>query len=160
MNNRRRFMISAGGGAAAVLGSLTAKGDQPTGSVYVYGMVWNQQLAAPMNDWLVRLVATAGISEGNAAPAAVSGFATLGDDFHDPVGSHVQLQGATLDEGNQLAITGTITESKSTNLVGQPVRISGTVAGAAVQGLTVSIGAAVFTGAGAVFIIRAKMNTA
>jgi hypothetical protein len=70
-------------------------------------------------------------------------------DFHDPVGSHVQIQSATLS-GNQLTLSGFITESRNASLVGQPVRIDGTLEGASVEQLTVTIGGAIFNGAGQV----------
>ena len=96
MNNRRKFL--AAGGALAALSALPkAKADpQRVNQVYVHGMVWNRQLAAPMNDWLLRVVAKADIPIGNAAPSAVPGFATIGDDFHDGAGSHVEIREATL----------------------------------------------------------------
>ena len=87
-------------------------------------MVWNLQLPAPMNDWLIRLDAKVQIPIGNEEPSAVPGFATLGDDFHDPVGSHVEIHQATLN-GDQLTINGVISESKTPGLVGQSVRIEG-----------------------------------
>jgi hypothetical protein len=68
-----------------------------------------------MNDWLIRLEAKADIPIGNGTPPAVPGFATLGDDFHDGPGSHIEIQTATL-QGNQLTLTGVITESKSPGL--------------------------------------------
>ena len=114
-------------------------------------MVWNRQLAAPMNDWLIRLDAQVEVPIGNAQPPAVPGFATLGDDLHDPVGSHVEFHEATL-KGNQLTINGIITESKNPGLVGQSVRIEGKVFGTSVQGLTLTIGTSVFSGAGLVVI--------
>lgn len=153
MNNRREFL--AAGGALAALSVLPkANADQSHGSkaVYLHGMVWNQQLAAPMNDWLIRLDAAAEIPFGDAPPPEVTGFATLGDDFHDPVGSHVQFQAASLD-GDRLTITGAITESNNAGLAGQPVLIEGKVTGTSVQGLTVTIGESVFNGAGIIAIL-------
>ena len=147
MNNRRKFL--AAGGALAALSALPkAKADPPkVNSLYIHGLVWNKALAAPMNDWLIRLDVKVEIPIGNAPPSPIPGFATLGDDFHDPVGSHVTIYQATL-QGDQLTISGTITESKTPALVGQPVRIEGKVMGTAVEGLTVTIGSAVFNGAG------------
>lgn len=147
MNNRRKFL--AAGGALAALSALPeAKADPPRmNGLYIHGMVWNRELAAPMNDWLIRLDAKVEIPVGNEPPAAAPGFATLGDDFHDPVGSHVTISDASL-KGDRLVINGMITESKSQALVGQSVRIEGKVLGTSVQGLTVTIGASVFTGAG------------
>ena len=78
----------------------------------------------------------------------------MGDDFHDGVGSHVEIQQAAL-KGVHLTITGTITESKTPALIGQSVRIEGQVMGTSVQGLTVTIGGAVFTGAGILIAIIA-----
>ena len=115
-------------------------------------MVWNQQLAAPMNDWLIRLDARVEVPIGNEPPPAVPGSATLGDVFHDAAGSHVAVDGATL-KGDQLTINGTITESKTPALLGQTVRIEGKVLGTSVQGLTVTIGTSVFSGAGHLVII-------
>src|SRR5438045_1152329 len=107
MNNRRKFL--AAGGALTALSVLPqAKAEQPQGYViYLHGMVWNRQLPAPFNDWLIRLDATAEVPIGLNPPPAVAGFATLGDDFHDGVGSHVQFQKATL-QGDQLKISGVI----------------------------------------------------
>jgi hypothetical protein len=153
MNNRRKFL--AAGGALAALSALPqAKADQPQHryAVYLHGMVWNQQLTAPMNDWLIRLDAKAEIPIGLNASPAVPGFATLGDDFHDPVGSHVQFDAATL-HGDQLTITGAVTQSKTASLIGQTVRITGKVAGTSVEGLTVTIGDSIFTGAGLLVVI-------
>ena len=148
MNNRRGFMISAGGAAAATLALVKAKGDEAQArTIYLHGMVWNLQLAAPMNDWLIRLDAKVDVPIGSAAPPAVLGFATFGDDFHDPVSSHVDLQKATVHE-DQISVTGVITESKTASLVGQTVRIAGKMAGTAVEGLSVAIGPSVFAGAG------------
>lgn len=152
MNNRREF-LTAGGALAALSSVPQATADQPRGySVYFHGMAWNHQLAAPMNDWLVRFDGKADIVLGNATPAAVPGFGTLGDDFHDGVGSHVEFHSATL-HGDQLNITGVITASKNASLVGQSVKIQGKVVGTAVQGLTVTIGDAVFSGAGLLVVI-------
>lgn len=150
--NRRKF-LAAGGALAAISGLSTAKADAPRAySIYLHGMVWNRQLPSPMGDWLVRLDAKADIPIGNAPAPAAPGFATLGDDFHDPVGSHVAFQTATL-QGNQLTLVGTVTESKTASLVGQTVRIQGKVVGTSVEGLTVSIGDSVFSGAGLLVVI-------
>ncbi|SRR6266700_1072004 len=147
MNNRRNF-LAAGGALAAISALPKAKADdQRAYSIYLHGMVWNRQLVAPMNDWLIRLDAKADIPIGNGAPPAVPGFATLGDDFHDGVGSHVTFQTAAI-HADQLTITGTITESKNAGLLGQTLRIQGKVIGTSVQGLTVTIGDSVFSGAG------------
>ena len=152
MNNRRKF-LTAGGALAAMSALPSAKADQPRGfSIYLHGMVWNRQLAAPENDWLIKLDAKADIPIGHNPPPAVPGFATLGDDFHDNVGSHVEIQTATLHE-DRLTLTGAITESKNPLLIGQPVRIEGKVVGTSVQGLTVTIGGSVFTGAGLLVVI-------
>ena len=152
MNNRRKF-LTAGGALAAMSALPTAKADPPRAySIYLHGMVWNRQLAAPENDWLIRLDAKADIPIGNAPPPAVPGFATLGDDFHDGVGSHVEIQTATL-QADRLTITGAITESKNPILIGQAVRIEGKVVGTSVQGLTVTIGGSVFSGAGLLVVI-------
>ena len=152
MNNRRKF-LAAGGALAAMSALPKAKADQPRAfAVYLHGMVWNRQLAAPFNDWLIRLDAKAEIPIGNATAPAVPGFATLGDDFHDGVGSHVEFHTATIRE-DQLTITGTITEAKTASLVGQTVRIQGKVIGTSVQGLTVTIGDSVFSGGGLLVVI-------
>src|SRR5437588_821981 len=109
MNNRRKF-LAAGGALAAMSALPQARADQPRGyAIYLHGMVWNRQLTAPMNDWLIRLDAKAEIRIGLSSPPAVPGFATLGDDLHDGVGTHVQLQTATL-QGDQLHVAGVITE--------------------------------------------------
>ena len=152
--NRRKF-LAAGGALAAlsVVPKATADSPQMNG-LYIHGLVWNRQLAAPMNDWLIRLDARVQVPIGNETPPAVPGFATIGDDFHDGVGSHVEIQQAAL-KGVHLTITGTITESKTPALIGQSVRIEGQVMGTSVQGLTVTIGGAVFTGAGTVIAIIA-----
>src|SRR2546427_1671197 len=139
MHNRRKF-LAAGGALAALSAVSKAEADPPRmNGLYIHGMVWNRQLAAPMNDWLIRLDAKVEVPIGNAAPPASPGFATLGDDLHDPVGSHVAISDATL-KGDQLTINGTITESKTPGLVGQSVRIEGKVPGTSVQGLKVTIG--------------------
>ena len=152
MNNRRKF-LAAGGALAALSAVSKTEADSPRmNGLYIHGMVWNRQLPAPMNDWLIRLDAKVEIPIGNAPPPAVPGFATLGDDFHDPVGSHVEIHEATL-KGDQLTISGVITESKTPGLVGQSVRMEGKVLGTSIQGLTVTIGASVFTGAGLLVVI-------
>jgi len=48
MNNRRKFL--AAGGALAALSALTiARADQqPVTQLYIHGLVWNRQLAAPI----------------------------------------------------------------------------------------------------------------
>jgi hypothetical protein len=120
--------------------------------LYIHGMVWNRQLAAPLNDWLIRLDATVQVPIGNEPAPAVPGFATLGDDFHSGAGSHVEIHEATL-KGDQLAINGIITESITAGLVGQVFRMEGKVLGTSVQGLTVTIGTSVFTGAGLLVVI-------
>ena len=153
MNNRRKFL--AAGGALAALSALPkAQADsQSEGkSLYIHGMVWNRQLPSPMNDWLIRLDAKVDLPNGNQANPPVSGFATLGDDFHDGVGSHVQIYAATLD-ADHLTISGFITESKTPALVGQAVRIEGKVQGSSVEGLTVAVGGSVFQGGGLIAII-------
>jgi hypothetical protein len=151
MNSRREFL--AAGSAFAALAALqqTAHADSPRAySIYLHGMVWNRQLPAPQSDWLLRLDARAEIPIGHASGAAVPGFATIGDDIHD-VGSHVMFQTATV-HGDELTIDGTITESKNPTLTGEPVRIRGKVVGNAVEGLTVTIGNDVFSGAGLILI--------
>ena len=105
-----------------------------------------------MSDWLIRLDARIDMPNGNQTNPPVSGFATLGDDFHDGVGSHVQIFAATFD-ADHLTISGLAAESKTPALVGQAVRIEGTVQGTTVEGLTVSIGGSVFQGAGIIVII-------
>jgi hypothetical protein len=148
--NRRKFL--AAGGALAALAARDASADSPRlNGLYIHGMVWNRQLPAPMNDWLIRLDAKVEVPIGNAPQSVTPGFATLGDDFHDPVGSHVEIHDATLD-GDQLTINGVISESKSAALAGQPVRVQGKILGTSIQGLTVTIGTSVFTGAGLVVI--------
>jgi hypothetical protein len=52
-----------------------------------------------------------------------------------------------------LTLTGAITESKNPVLIGQSVRIEGKVIGASVEGLTVTIGGSVFSGAGLLVVI-------
>jgi len=153
MNNRRKFL--AAGGALAALSALpkTHADSQSHGkSLYIHGMVWNLQLPSPMNDWLIRLDAKVAIPNGNRINPPVSGFATLGDDFHDGVGSHVQISAATLDADN-LTISGFITESKTPVLIGQAVRIEGKVQGTTVEGLTVAVGSSIFQGGGVIAII-------
>jgi hypothetical protein len=151
-NNRRKF-LAAGGALAALSAAPKAEADpRRMNGLYIHGMVWNRQLAAPMNDWLIRLDAQVQVPIGNEPPPAVPGFATLGDDFHDAVGSHVELHDATL-KGDQLTINGTITESKTPALISQTVRIEGKVLGTSVQGLTVTIGTSVFSGAGLLVVI-------
>ena len=152
MNSRRKF-LAAGSALAALSAAPEAEAETPRmNGFYIHGMVWNHSLAAPMNDWLIRLDAQVELPIGHDQPPAIPGFATLGDDLHDPVGSHVEIHEATLN-GNQLTISGTITESKTSGLVGQSVRIEGKVLGTSVQGLTVTIGASVFTGAGLLVVI-------
>jgi len=115
-------------------------------------MVWNTDLAPPEGDWLIRLDAKADILYDDPPGPASPGFATLGDDFHDTLGSHVQFETATL-HGDKLKLQGTITESKNPDLAGQSVLIQGKVEGTAVQGLTVTIGGSVFSGAGLLVVI-------
>ena len=105
-----------------------------------------------MNDWLIRFYAKADVPIGNAAAPAAPGFATLGDDFHDGPGSHVEIREAAI-KGDRLTIAGIITESKTAGLIGQSVRVEGKVVGTAVQGLTVTIGNSVFNGAGLLVVI-------
>ena len=54
MNNRRKFL--AAGTTLAALAALPkqAKADPRGYSLYITGMAWNRQLAAPMNDWLLK----------------------------------------------------------------------------------------------------------
>lgn len=152
MKNRREFLTA--GGALAALTALPqeAKADPPGFSIYITGMVWNRQLAAPMNDWLLKVYAKADVMTGNHSQPAIPGFATVGDDFHDGPGSHIQIQNVAL-QGSQLTITGFVTESKTPGLAGQPVTIQGKVEGTAVQGLTVTIGGSVFSGSGLLVVI-------
>ena len=140
-------------GAAALVSLATAAGaaEQRAATIYLHGMVWNQQLAAPQNDWLVRLDAKADVPLA-ARLTPTTGFATLGDDFHDPVSSHASIDAGML-QGNHLVVTGKITESKNAALVGQPVHIEGKMVGAAVQDLTVTIGPSTFTGDGLLVVI-------
>jgi len=147
-------MISAGGAAAATVALVKADSDEPkTPTLYLHGMVWNRQLPAPMNDWLVRLDAKADLPVGDPPAEPPPAFGTLGDDFHDAVSSRFQFQKLTR-QADRLTVTGVITESKTASLVGQMVRIDGMLAGAAVQGLTVTIGESVFNGAGLAFIFK------
>src|SRR5437667_12709400 len=112
MNNRRKF-LAAGGALAALSAVPEAKADSlRMNGVYIHGLVWNRQLPAPMNDWLIRFYAKADVPIGNAAAPAAPGFATLGDDFHDGPGSHVEIREAAI-KGDRLTITGIITESKT-----------------------------------------------
>lgn len=151
MNTRRQF-LTAGGALAAMTALPEAKADQRRAvSIYLHGMVWNRQLPAPMNDWLIRLDARVNIPIGNETLPPPAGFATLGDDFHDAVGSHVEIHTATL-QGDQLTLLGVISESKTAGLGGKAVRIEGKVTGESVEGLTVTIGDDVFSGAGLVVI--------
>ncbi len=151
MNTRRKFLAASG--ALAALSAVPAEGaEQRMMTVYLHGMVWNRDLPAPMNDWLVRLDAKADVPLGNAPQSAAPGFATLGDDFHDGAGSHVTLQSATL-KGTQLTITGTISESKTAGLAGESVKIEGKLVGTAVEDLTVTIGDSTFKGAGLLVVI-------
>jgi hypothetical protein len=153
MNTRREFLAASGAFAALSALPEGVAADQPRMlSIYLHGMVWNRQLPAPMNDWLLRLDAKADISLGGAPPTAVPGFATLGDDFHDNLGSHVTIRTAAL-QGEELTLTGIVAESKDGTLIGQSIRISGRVRGSAVEGLTVTIGADTFTGAGLLVVI-------
>ena len=65
MNNRRNF-LAAGGALAAISALPKAKADEQRAySIYLHGMVWNRQLLAPMNDWLVRLDAKADVPIGD-----------------------------------------------------------------------------------------------
>ena len=152
MNTRRKFLTA--GGAVATLSALPseAEADPQGSSVYVTGMVWNQQLPTPMNDWLIRVYAAADLQTKGGTGSSPIGLATIGDDLHAPVASHVELQSAIL-QGDQLAITGAVTESNTPSLVGQPVLITGKVQGTSVQGLTVTIGGAAFGGAGIIAIL-------
>ena len=147
MNNRRNF-LAAGGALGALTASLKANADQPHAfSIYLHGMVWNRQLTGPMNDWLVRFDAKVDIPIGTTPPPVTPGFATIGDDFHDGVGSHIRIHSANLKADN-LSIEGAIIESKTPALLGQPVRIEGKLVGDSVEGLTLTIGPFTFTGAG------------
>jgi len=151
MKNRRTF-LKAGTALAGISTLLQADTDENQGlSIYIRGMVWNRQLPAPMNDWLIRLDAKADIPGGNTPPPVTPGVATMGDDFHDGVGLHVDIQTAAL-HGNQLTLTGVVTESKTASLTAQSVRIEGKLAGTSVQSLTVTIGSSTFNGAGLVVI--------
>jgi hypothetical protein len=152
MNTRRKFLSA--GGALATLSALPleAAGDPQGFSVYVTGMVWNLQLATPMNDWRIRVYAAADLTTTGGVGSSPIGFATIGDDLHNPVSSHADLHSAIL-QSDQLAITGAVTESNTPSLVGQPVLITGRVHGTAVEGLTVTIGGAAFSGAGIIAVL-------
>jgi hypothetical protein len=134
------------GGSLAVVPEVKA-GQAQAVTLYIHGMVWNTKLPAPMNDWLIRLDAKVDAAIGNGPMPPHPGFATLGDDLHDPVGSHATINSAVLRD-DQLVVLGAITESKTPSLVGQSFRLEGKVVGEEVQGLTVTIGGATFTGAG------------
>jgi hypothetical protein len=139
MNSRRRLGLRA---ISALAARVSAQNEQPGPTIYIHGLAWNLQLPAPMNDWLIRVDLKATIPLGSAAA-----FASLSDDFHDPVGSHVVIRAATLS-GDQINLIGSITESKNASLVSQPVRINGRLVATSVEGFTVTIGTAVFSGAG------------
>jgi len=151
MRNKPRLLRA--GIAFAAISTFTAlsmradQDPQPVTEIYIHGMVWNTQAPVPANDWLVRLDLRAVLPNGNQPSLPNPGFATLGDDLHDLLGSDVTLSSAAL-QGTQLTITGTITESKTPALIGLPVRIEGFAAGTAVRGLTVTTGNNAFTGAG------------
>ena len=148
MNNRREF-IAAGAGLAALSAVAEATpSEHKVQEIYLHGMVWNQQLPAPMNDWLLQFDAKVQIPMGMTPATAVSpGFATFGDTIHTGAGAHVQLQSAILN-GDQLVVTGAINEANNPSLVGQTVRIEGKIEGTAVENLTITVGTSVFSGAG------------
>ena len=75
MNTRRKFLTA--GGAVATLSALPseAEADPQGSSVYVTGMVWNRQLAAPMNDWLIRVYAAADLPTKGGIGSSPIGFA-------------------------------------------------------------------------------------
>lgn len=148
MNNRRKFLASMA--AMAAMPEANAE-EAHAVSFYIHGMVWNKQLPAPMNDWLIRLDAKIEAAIGNGPVPTNLGFATLGDDVHDGIGSHATITSAVL-RGDELAVAGTITDSKTPGLTGQSFRMSGKIVNQAVQGLTVTIGGNTFTGAGLVVI--------
>ena len=150
MTNRRSF-LSAGGALAAL--SATGQADdnhQTAQEMYVHGMVWNKQLPAPMGDWLVRFDAKFQLPKPGVSTLN-PGSATLGDDFH-AIGSHVAIHTVDL-KGDQLTVTGAITESQNASLVGQSVKIQGKVLGNSLQGLTITIGSNTFGGAGLLVVI-------
>jgi len=124
MQNKQN-LLKAGIALAAIAAftapSLPAEQDQqPSTESYIHGLVWNTKAAAPMNDWLLRLDVRAALPNGNQLSVPNPGFATLSDDFHDSLGSHITLRSATLN-GVQLTIDGSITESKTPSLIGLPV---------------------------------------
>ncbi len=140
MNSRRTVLGLAA--ISALAAPHPVQGEQAAAEIYLHGLVWNRQLPAPMNEWLIRFDARTSIPIG-----AATGFATLGDDFQDGVDSHAVIQAAVFNAG-RLTLTASISESKSAALIGQTVRIEGKLLGTAIEALTVTIGAAGFGGAG------------
>ena len=53
--NTRRKLLTAGAAAAFSALPLEAQSDARGTAIYVTGLVWNRALAAPMNDWLIRV---------------------------------------------------------------------------------------------------------
>jgi len=153
MNNRREFLATGAGLAALSAVPEATASEQKAQVIYLHGMVWNQQLPAPMNDWLLQFDAKVQIPLG-MSPATTSspGFATFGDTIHTGAGAHVQLQSAILN-GDHLVITGAINEANNASLVGLPVRIEGMIKGTAVENLTITMGASQFAGAGLLVVI-------
>jgi len=147
MNNRREFLTAGAALAALSTASEAAAAEHKALVIYLHGMVWNQQLPAPMNDWLLQLDAKVEIPMGASPASASPGFATFGDTVHTGAGAHVQIHAAVLN-GDQLTITGTISEANTASLINQPVQIEGKIEGTAVENLTVTVGGSAFTGAG------------
>jgi hypothetical protein len=147
MNNRRE-LLTVGTGLAALFGIPDAvAADNKALAIYLHGMVWNQQLPAPMSDWLLQLDAKVQIPLGASPASAPPEFATFGDTVHTGAGAHVALKAAVLS-GDQLTITGSISEAATASLIGQPVQIEGKIEGTAVEGLTVTVGGSKLRGRG------------
>ncbi|MBZ5677671.1 MAG: hypothetical protein LAP61_25790 [Acidobacteriia bacterium] len=152
MNNRREFLAAGAGLAALSAVPEATASEQKAEVIYLHGMVWSQQLPAPMNDWLLQFDAKVQIPLGmTPATTASPGFATFGDTIHTGAGAHVQLQSAILN-GDHLIVTGAINEANNASLVGQLVRIEGKIEGTAVENLTITVGASQFAGSGLLHI--------
>jgi len=74
MNNRRKFL--AAGGLWRLCPLCRSQGRSTPGEPALYSRDGlERQLAAPMNDWLIRLDAQVDVPIGNAPPPANPGFA-------------------------------------------------------------------------------------
>jgi hypothetical protein len=144
INNRRNFLkASSAAFLAASLPSIAAGTSGESRQVlYAHGMVWNTDLPEVFGD--LRLTFDFAVRLGGI------GLGTFTDAVHSELNSHFKIH-STARNGNLYRLEGEITSAADASLVGAPITITAEVEGST-TGVTVTIGALTFKGAGLVVL--------